>query len=629
MFDYVKYYLLTVRDVEEESLALFAQKRMQEIPGNVFFIPYKANREERSFTLLYFSAAYVAKPSRRCVTALADTLFCHSGDIDIEKTSFAKINHERPEVAATVLSLLKNQHIRSDEDEVIWTTATEEEVMATVSEMSCYGDFAGAINKIKRCMDNRRGRKFNYNVAVVNESGASLAECLETLYKFYCARGVIIDQRMVIGDLSDAVATRRDTPFMYVIRDDFSEGGSFLFGRSGEYSDNFQRLIDRKTIFVIDLEKEEYEMLSGCPAFNRMFPFVLRTLEPGREEKLRLIKKEAEEYGFELSEDFAEAAMLDKPLETIKTALVSAVMEKLSGEGCGYLLSSADIALKGDDKTSVRGAMEELESLTGLASVKKTVREIAAFVRNRGKNTGACLHMVFRGNPGTGKTTVARIIGRILADIGVIKDAECFVEADRNKLVSKYLGGTAARTAEVVKSALGGVLFIDEAYSLFSQGDYDYGAEAVSTLVKLMEDHRKEFVCIMAGYTDEMDKMLDMNPGLRGRIQFYIDFPDYSAAEMLKIFKSMCEAEKYTLAAGAEDEISGLFSYILANKDGNFANGRTVRSVFERLRFKQALRGEGDDIAEEDALAVREEVRSQAERCEENKIRRIGFRDVA
>lgn len=305
--------------------------------------------------------------------------------------------------------------------------------------------------------------------------------------------------------------------------------------------------------------------------------------------------------------------------------LVKAVTSKLEDENCSYTLSAEDFS--GEEPSPAQkkaSALGELDALVGLENVKRTVREIAAFVKRRGAKSGICLHMVFRGRPGTGKTTVARIIGKIFGELGVVKNPERFVEADRNSLVSKYLGGTASRTKDAVTAALGGVLFIDEAYSLCAGPGGDYGQEAVAMLVKLMEDRRDEFVCILAGYTDEMDEMLDMNPGMRGRVQFYIDFPDYSVAEMMEIFASMCRAEGYTASAGALAMLEDFFERL--SREDDFANGRTVRRVFEQLRLKQAARSEQNDIIEEDVQAV---VDSAPLRKSAARARAIGFLGAA
>jgi SpoVK/Ycf46/Vps4 family AAA+-type ATPase len=233
---------------------------------------------------------------------------------------------------------------------------------------------------------------------------------------------------------------------------------------------------------------------------------------------------------------------------------------------------------------------DELQEMVGLAEAKDKITEIISFFKKRGKEALPCLHMVFRGNPGTGKTTVARLVAKIFAQEGITQKDK-FVETDREGMIGQYVGHTARKTADIVSEAKGGVLFIDEAYLLgCSDSGRDYGEEAIATLVKRMEDYRKEMVVIMAGYTEEMEGMLNVNPGIRDRVQFYIDFPDYSVNELLTIFKNLCEAEKYILPDEAENFISGYFTSILRRKNKNFANARVIRKVFERVRVKQAMR---------------------------------------
>lgn len=285
--------------------------------------------------------------------------------------------------------------------------------------------------------------------------------------------------------------------------------------------------------------------------------------------------------------------------------------------------SDFDPLSKKHEKNS--SALEELDALIGLDSVKKCVREIVALLKNRGRSALPCLHMVFRGNPGTGKTTVARLIGKLFGEIGVIKDGEKFIETDRDGLVSQYLGGTAAKTASVVKDAIGGVLFIDEAYALASNAAYDYGHEAINTLVKRLEDSRRDFVCIMAGYTNEMNQMLSSNPGLRDRIQFYIDFPDYSAKELVQIYCKYAESEDYQLSVKAKEELRQTAEQIIRNKDENFSNARLIRKVFERTRMKQAMRTNDNMISAEDIQAVFAESDMSALLGTARVQRRIGF----
>lgn len=241
---------------------------------------------------------------------------------------------------------------------------------------------------------------------------------------------------------------------------------------------------------------------------------------------------------------------------------------------------------------------EELDELIGLSSVKKEVRSLANFVKLQKqreaqglKTAKVSYHLVFYGSPGTGKTTVARIVGRIYKDLGVLKKGHT-VETDRGGLVAKYMGQTALKTDTVVQQALDGVLFIDEAYALVPEGGggQDYGQEAISTLLKRMEDYRDRLVVIIAGYRDEMQRFIDSNPGLQSRFNRYIDFPDYTGMELADIFKMYMKKNQYTLAPGAEDYLKEQFEYAVAHKDRNFGNARYARNVFEKSIQQQANR---------------------------------------
>ena len=244
---------------------------------------------------------------------------------------------------------------------------------------------------------------------------------------------------------------------------------------------------------------------------------------------------------------------------------------------------------------------KELDELIGLKSVKEEVRSLANFVKVQQqrkakglKTAKVSYHLVFYGSPGTGKTTVARIVGRIYKDLGVLKKGHT-VETDRGGLVAKYMGQTALKTDTVIQMALDGVLFIDEAYALVPEdgNGADYGQEAVSTLLKRMEDYRDRLVVIVAGYKDEMQRFMDSNPGLQSRFNRYIDFPDYTAAELADIFKMYMKNNEYTLGNGAEAFLKQQFDYALAHKDRNFGNARFARNVFEKAIQQQANRLEG------------------------------------
>ena len=243
---------------------------------------------------------------------------------------------------------------------------------------------------------------------------------------------------------------------------------------------------------------------------------------------------------------------------------------------------------------------QELDELIGLGAVKDEVKSLANFVKlqkqrqDKGlKTPKLSYHLVFTGSPGTGKTTVARIVARIYKDLGILKKGHT-VETDRSGLVANYVGQTATKTNAVVDSALNGVLFIDEAYALVPENaSNDYGQEAIATLLKRMEDDRDKLVVIIAGYTDEMKRFIDSNPGLQSRFNRYISFPDYTAGELTDIFKMYLRKNEYTLESGAEEMLRDRLTYAVDHKDRNFGNARYVRNIFEKAIQAQANRLSG------------------------------------
>ncbi len=237
-----------------------------------------------------------------------------------------------------------------------------------------------------------------------------------------------------------------------------------------------------------------------------------------------------------------------------------------------------------------------LDELIGLGSVKKEVETLSNFVKIQQareakglKTSSVSYHCVFTGNPGTGKTTVARILAKIYKDLGVVSKGH-LVETDRAGLVAEYVGQTAVKTNKIIDSALDGVLFIDEAYSLISGSENDFGKEAIATLLKRMEDNRDRLIVILAGYTKNMKDFIDSNPGLQSRFNRYIEFPDYSADELLQIFEVNMKKYEYHFGEGAKEHLQKYFENEVAHKDANFGNGRLVRNVFEKTLERQANR---------------------------------------
>lgn len=250
-------------------------------------------------------------------------------------------------------------------------------------------------------------------------------------------------------------------------------------------------------------------------------------------------------------------------------------------------------------------SMTELKNLIGLGTVKEQVERVAAVLKNaqqrqkEGKPVvSMSQHLVFTGNPGTGKTTVAKIIGKIYMEMGLLKKGH-LVEANREKMVGGYVGQTAPKTQELINQAMNGILFIDEAYALSHPDNVnDFGAEAVTTLLDAMESNRDKLIVIAAGYSEEMDRFITSNPGLKSRFKTIINFPDYDSAELFQIYEGLCKSHDYSLAPPAKAKVKDWLSKTYETRDENFGNGRTVRNFFESCVELQSMRFNG--IASQD-----------------------------
>ncbi|HKP49586.1 MAG TPA: AAA family ATPase [Gemmatimonadales bacterium] len=253
-------------------------------------------------------------------------------------------------------------------------------------------------------------------------------------------------------------------------------------------------------------------------------------------------------------------------------------------------------------KESTADVLKELDSLIGMDAVKAQVRSVIAVVQANTERVKAgmvavnpSLHLVFTGPPGTGKTTVARLVARLYASTGALPGSG-FTEATRADLIAGYVGQTAIKTTEVINKTRPGVLFIDEAYSLSPMGNVDFGGEAIATLVKAMEDYRSELALIVAGYADEMAEFINSNPGLRSRFRTYINFPDYAAPELILIFRQFVETSGLKLGPGAMEKASAVFTEV--SRRPNFGNARFARSLFEQAYARMAARAAADGVVD-------------------------------
>ena len=335
-------------------------------------------------------------------------------------------------------------------------------------------------------------------------------------------------------------------------------------------------------IFKIFVESKKYQVENSAEAKLKE---IFTTLYANRDKNFA--------NGREVRNLFEKCIGLQAKRLSAKSAVEAVEKEELS------LITEEDIPeiYKKEKSITVDEVLKKLHNFVGLSSVKKEVKSLINYLKvekaraeKGGKETELNLHFVFKGNPGTGKTTVARILADVFKAMELLSKGQ-LVEVDRSGLVAEYVGQTAPKTNRVIDNAMGGVLFIDEAYALAPKGGgTDFGKEAIDTLLKRMEDERGKFIVIAAGYSKEMEGFINANPGLASRFTKYIDFEDYTPEEMKDIFKSMVNSKGMVLGEEVEEILKKMFDDIYNNRDKNFANGRTVRNIFEMVLQDQAGR---------------------------------------
>lgn len=313
-----------------------------------------------------------------------------------------------------------------------------------------------------------------------------------------------------------------------------------------------------------------------------------------------------------------EAMMIDDIITEKEIQIFTAYMKSFKDNKLNSITKRDSLEDKNNEYISIKEAnpeesleslLKELNCLIGLETVKNDVNSLINLIQirkireKRGiSQPDMSLHLVFSGNPGTGKTTVARLLAKIYFKIGVLSKGH-LVEVDRSGLVGGYVGQTALKVKDVVAKAMGGILFVDEAYSLSSNKDgSDYGKEAIDTLLKAMEDNRDDFIVIVAGYPELMEGFLESNPGLKSRFNKFIYFEDYKPNELLDIFIKMCNDSKFLIDDDVKEYVKDFFENRYLKRDENFANARDVRNFFEKALINQANRLSTNQIINDDEL---------------------------
>ena len=512
--------------------------------------------------------------------------------------------------------------------------AANEEILKEAEEIMGVPDLKENLRRIimySKMKDKKILEDGNFNILIRNNSREKPYEkIIELVAKLYCNNRIISDETYEI--ITDKDINRENK--RKERKEQLQNASVLVFGEdslnlgfwgedSKEKVNSIMKEYSDKVFIIID---NSYREGLVDAAYIDKFMWRISIEEMTEEDKKKYIDNTLKKYELTASETLINKMKkfkFWKIQRTLNEAIIDCKINKIKAIPEDYIDKKKND--KKHENNKFKNGIEELNSLIGINEVKDQVEKIINFIKvNKERKNMPMLHMCFTGNPGTGKTTVARIISRIFAEEKIISDKATFVEAQRSDLIGKYVGWTAVQTKEKIEEALGGVLFIDEAYTLASDTGHGFGDECIATLIKEMEDKRDNLCVILAGYTKEMEQLFEANSGFKSRIQFNVEFKNYTAKELYEIFKKMCKEEHYKLSSNVKDSLLEVFED--ARNQENFSNGRFVRNLFEKIKFEQASRAvrDSEDINHIKRADI-DAVLNQAEFCRSVQNKKIGF----
>ena len=570
-------------------------------------------------------------------------------------------NYINGEVESVVQPESQEESLKNNSNNRVVETASLEEAMERLNKLTGLIEVKEQIKRIVSSIQFEQNRQKvlgiesnqnqSYHLMFLGNPGTGKTTVARLIGDIFYHLGILEKGHLVECDRSKIVGQHIGETAILTNKAVESAMGGVLFideayslARSGKGSNDFgveaidtliKSMEDYRRDFVVILAgytNEMRELIKLNPGLNSRINISLQFNDYNDNELLEIARGIAKDSHYNINKSgeraFIELINREKVDESFANAraarniIESAIREK------AYIIGNKQVSkdeltslgakefgvnIEENPENKVKLLLDELNSMVGLTEVKSMISQIISYVKfqQRKKDLGmesdeVSLHMTFLGNPGTGKTTVARIVANILKAMGILKRGH-IVEVTRADLVGEYVGSTSQKTLNKIKEAYGGILFIDEAYSLYSEGNNDFGKEAIATLIKEMEDNRDKLVVIMAGYTNEMRELLNVNSGISSRIGFEIPFDDYNPKEMLKIFISLCEKNKYKLNKEAEVKIYNIFTRAYEKRDKNFGNGRLVRQYFEQVKMKQAQRIVFNNINSNDMFTILQE----------------------